>query len=84
MKPTAVGDCLRFHFGNTYFAVLLQTENAIPISSWTHQQDDEELIALLPVLNALRSLQDVRSVLGLRTTGVTPIQTQIGARARSV
>mmetsp|Transcript_23062 Transcript_23062/g.58471 ORF Transcript_23062/g.58471 Transcript_23062/m.58471 type:complete len:245 (-) Transcript_23062:206-940(-) len=58
-------------------------ENAIPISSWTHKQDDEELLSLLPMLNALRHLRDVRSVLKLRLKTIAA-SVRLSQRARSV
>jgi len=42
--------------------------NALPISSFNEDSvDDDELLTLLPFLEAIHGLQDVRSVLGLRT-----------------
>lgn len=40
------------------------TDNAIPINSWFSDQFDTALLDLLPLLNALRFTEDVRSVLG--------------------
>lgn len=45
----------------------LQTENAIPIATWVRNPDDCELLNMLPFLEALQYVGDVRSVLGLRT-----------------
>lgn len=43
-------------------------ENVLPIPSWTGDNPrDEGLLNLLPVLNALRYVNDVRSILCLRT-----------------
>ena len=42
-------------------------ENAIPISSWTGAQKDDELLDLLPMLDALQHVGDVRSILSIRT-----------------
>ncbi|XP_064542855.1 CTD nuclear envelope phosphatase 1 [Drosophila montana] len=41
-------------------------ENAIPIKSYIYDPDDEELLNLLPFLDALRFTKDVRSILGRR------------------
>jgi len=41
----------------------LLTDNAIPIKSWFSDPMDTALLNLLPVLDALRFTQDVRSVL---------------------
>jgi CTD nuclear envelope phosphatase 1 len=40
--------------------------NAIPIEGWTHDPSDEALLDLLPVLDSLRFISDVRRVLGIR------------------
>jgi TFIIF-interacting CTD phosphatase-like protein len=39
-------------------------DNAVPIKSWFCDPSDTALLNLLPVLDALRFCQDVRSVLG--------------------
>lgn len=41
----------------------LSLDNAIPIKSWFSDPMDTALLNLLPVLDALRFTQDVRSVL---------------------
>jgi hypothetical protein len=41
-------------------------ENGLPISGWYDDQRDEALLDLLPVLDALRFVDDVRSILRLR------------------
>eukprot|EP00834_Sanchytrium_tribonematis_P004108 NODE_185_length_13590_cov_0.472908.p9 type:complete len:173 gc:universal NODE_185_length_13590_cov_0.472908:8976-8458(-) len=46
----------------------LQQENAIPVSTWHFDSDDHELLNLLPLLDALRWVSDVRTILGLRLT----------------
>ena len=46
--------------------LLLPPENAIPITTWISQSDDDELLSLLPFLDALRWTKDVRSILRLR------------------
>ena len=38
-------------------------DNAIPIKSWFNDPSDTALLNLLPVLDALRFVSDVRSVL---------------------
>ena len=42
-------------------------ENAVPIESWFDNPADEELLNLLPLLAALRHVDDVRSILSMRT-----------------
>lgn len=39
--------------------------NAIPISSWYGDGKDKELIRLLPFLDLMRAIDDVRTVLSL-------------------
>ncbi|KAJ3024552.1 UNVERIFIED_CONTAM: Nuclear envelope morphology protein 1 [Siphonaria sp. JEL0065] len=51
---------------NSAVSFALNPENAIPIETWTHDANDEALFELLPFLDALRFMDDVRSVLGLR------------------
>lgn len=41
-------------------------DNAIPIDSWMGSPTDEKLLDVLTFLDALRFLDDVRSVLSLR------------------
>ena len=41
-------------------------DNAIPISTWFDEQGDTQLRELIPLLMALRNLEDVRSVLSRR------------------
>ena len=41
-------------------------ENAVPISTWYDEQADCQLRELIPLLLALRNLEDVRTVLGRR------------------
>lgn len=45
---------------SSFFYVI---DNAIPIKSWFSDAGDTALLSLLPVLDALRFTQDVRSVL---------------------
>ena len=40
--------------------------NGIPIKSWTSDPQDTELLQLLPFLDALRFVADVRSILGAK------------------
>ena len=44
----------------------LQQENAIPVSTFHFDADDDQLLTILPLLDALRWVYDVRNVLGLR------------------
>lgn len=46
---------------------VVQQANVLPVRSWfPRDSGDRQLLELLPVLLALTSCQDVRSVLGLR------------------
>jgi CTD nuclear envelope phosphatase 1 len=53
---------------NSPSAYVLHEENAIPIGTWWDDPLDEELLNLLPFLQALCVLADVRSILSLRET----------------
>ncbi|XP_063236559.1 CTD nuclear envelope phosphatase 1 homolog isoform X1 [Bacillus rossius redtenbacheri] len=52
-----------FILDNSPGAYRAYPDNAIPIKSWTSDPTDTALLNLLPVLDALRFTQDVRSVL---------------------
>jgi len=54
---------------NSPSAYELQPANAIPILSWFDNPFDNELLNLLPFLEALRHTEDVTSVLSLRKRG---------------
>ena len=47
----------------THRHLFLLVDNAIPIKSWFNDPSDTALLNLLPVLDALRFVSDVRSVL---------------------
>ena len=47
----------------TYMAICIYLDNAIPIKSWFSDPSDTALLDLLPVLDALRFVSDVRSIL---------------------
>jgi CTD nuclear envelope phosphatase 1 len=49
------------------YPTLLTPENAIPIEGWISDPTDNDLLHLIPFLQALRFVGDVRSLLGLRT-----------------
>lgn len=51
---------------NSPISYALHQENAVPIDSWVSDERDERLLDLLPFLDALRVVEDVRSVLGMR------------------
>lgn len=51
-----------FIINNNIF-ILLFSDNAIPIKSWFSDTSDTALLNLLPMLDALRFTDDVRSVL---------------------
>lgn len=42
------------------------TDNAIPIEGWISDPTDNDLLHLIPMLEALQYTTDVRSLLGLR------------------
>lgn len=48
---------------HSFFLFSVIADNAIPIKSWFSDAGDTALLSLLPVLDALRFTQDVRSVL---------------------
>lgn len=54
---------------NSPAAYSIQPSNAVPIEAWYNDQNDEELLNLLPLLHAIVFLNDVRSLLDLRLTG---------------
>lgn len=51
---------------NSAASFALYPDNAIPIESWREGKTDQGLLDLLPFLDALRFVEDVRSVLSLR------------------
>ncbi|KAI8082956.1 NLI interacting factor-like phosphatase-domain-containing protein [Halteromyces radiatus] len=55
---------------NSPIAYELYQENGIPISSWFNAPNDESLLDLLPLLDALRFTSDVRNILKLRKLSV--------------
>ncbi|KAL0487038.1 CTD nuclear envelope phosphatase [Acrasis kona] len=55
---------------NSHISYMWHPENAIPCTSWVADDDnDDELLRLLLLLDALRYMNDVRSVLTLRLKG---------------
>src|SRR6218665_1453351 len=55
--------CISYHCLILYGDCLFVTDNAIPIESWYSDPHDVALLNLLPLLDALRFVNDVRSVL---------------------
>ncbi|OWB77157.1 hypothetical protein B5S32_g1318 [[Candida] boidinii] len=51
---------------NSPVSYSMHQENGIMIEGWINDPDDIELMNLLPLLNSLRFVSDVRSVLGLK------------------
>ena len=51
---------------NSPVAYSRNEDNAVPISTWYDEQGDTELRSLIPLLLALRNVDDVRTVLGRR------------------
>ena len=58
-------ECYRFDKGSIVDSVNLSLANAIAISSWYGNSKDKELQRLLPFLDLLRTVEDVRCVLSL-------------------
>lgn len=52
---------------NSPISFALHPHNGIPIESWTHDRTDTALLDLLPFFDALRFVDDVRSILSLRS-----------------
>lgn len=44
----------------------LNVDNAIPIKGWINDPTDNDLLHLIPILEALQYVTDVRAVLALR------------------
>jgi CTD nuclear envelope phosphatase 1 len=53
---------------NSPAAYAMHEANAVPVEAWYDDQNDEELLNLLPLLHAVAFLDDVRSLLTLRLT----------------
>lgn len=51
---------------NSPISYVLDEANGVPIKGWTHDPNDDTLLDLLPVLDALRFASDVRHILGMR------------------
>ncbi|PJF17741.1 hypothetical protein PSACC_02441 [Paramicrosporidium saccamoebae] len=51
---------------NSPASFLMHPDNGIPIESWTHDRSDTCLLDMLPFLDALRFVDDVRCILSLR------------------
>ncbi|ORX58537.1 hypothetical protein BCR36DRAFT_276372 [Piromyces finnis] len=51
---------------NSSFSYEINKENGIPIETWINDPKDRELLNLLPFLDSLRFVEDVRSILSLR------------------
>ena len=52
---------------NSPLSYSLNQQNGIPISSWYDDPKDTDLLTLIPLLNAMLPLEDVKSVLMVRT-----------------
>mmetsp|Transcript_15980 Transcript_15980/g.32825 ORF Transcript_15980/g.32825 Transcript_15980/m.32825 type:complete len:268 (+) Transcript_15980:211-1014(+) len=51
---------------NSPAAYTYNADNAVPISTWYNDREDDALLGLLPLLSGLVLLNDVRSILSLR------------------
>lgn len=58
---------------------MLQPSNAVPIASWFDDPEDRELLDLIPFLEDLNLVEDVREILGsalsVPLTPLTPAST---------
>ncbi|BFZ57435.1 Nuclear envelope morphology protein 1 [Savitreella phatthalungensis] len=54
---------------NSPLSYKLNEHNAVPIEGWINDPTDTDLMYLVPLLQSLRYVDDVRSVLSLRTGG---------------
>ena len=61
-----------FILDNSPGAYRLYPDNAIPIKSWFSDPSDTALLELLPVLDALRFVSDVRSILNRNREALRP------------
>lgn len=52
-------------FGDVIYADII-TDNAIPIEGWINDPTDNDLLHLVPLLEGLQWVTDVRALLGLR------------------
>ena len=59
----AIDDLLRVLQG---LQLCMQPECAVPIGTFIDEKDDTELLDILPILHEMRTVDDVREVLGLR------------------
>lgn len=48
------------------FAKMSAADNAIPIEGWINDPTDNDLLHLIPILEALQHVMDVRALLALR------------------
>ena len=48
------------------FSDWLNVDNAIPIEGWINDPTDNDLLHLIPILEALQYVTDVRALLALR------------------
>lgn len=53
---------------NSPYSYIFQPDNAVPISSWFNDQNDRQLIEILPLLDSMVDVDDVVNVLQGRTS----------------
>ena len=53
-------------FRSVLFTDLQFTDNAVPIEGWINDPTDNDLLHLIPLLEALQYVTDVRALLALR------------------
>lgn len=54
------------HSIHTKISDIFDPDNAIPIEGWINDPTDNDLLHLIPILEALQYVTDVRALLGLR------------------
>ncbi|KAJ3009508.1 UNVERIFIED_CONTAM: hypothetical protein HDU68_002635 [Siphonaria sp. JEL0065] len=62
MLGRPIEDCIIVD--NSAFSYAFQPENAVPCQSWYNDLEDDELLELQPFLMGLKTIPDVRTVLG--------------------
>eukprot|EP01135_Chromosphaera_perkinsii_P007367 Nk52_evm15s805 gene=Nk52_evmTU15s805 len=63
---------------NSPVSYLFHPENALPIRSWFDDEEDTELLKILPVLEDISKVNDAREILGRHLVTQQPAQTTVG------
>ena len=61
-----VSSVVRIHSAGEVMLTLPAIDNAIPIEGWINDPTDNDLLHLIPMLEALQYVTDVRALLALR------------------